>query len=81
VQVIGLGAQDNFATARDFVDRGALMTPDMLWDPSFSTWQSFGVTANSQLIVLSPDLMQGSSLIYGFNETQRQAILELVGNI
>ena len=53
----------------------------MLWDPSFATWQAFGVSANSQMIVLSPTLDQGSNLIYGFDETQRNAILELVGNI
>lgn len=81
MQVIGLGAQDDFALARDFIDRGGLTTPDMLWDPSFSTWQTFGVTANSQMIVLSPDLSQGSTLIFGFDEAKREQILELVSNV
>ena len=53
----------------------------MLWDPSFATWQAFGVQANSQMMVLSGDLTQGSNLTYGFDEGQRAAILELVGNI
>ncbi|MDW3176409.1 MAG: hypothetical protein R8J94_03370 [Acidimicrobiia bacterium] len=53
----------------------------MLWDPTFSTWQSFGVNTNSQMIVLSPDLEQGSNLIFGFDEGKREAILELVDNI
>ncbi len=81
MQVIGLGAQDDFALARDFIESGGLATPDMLWDPSFSTWQTFGVTANSQMIILSPDLQQGSALIYGFDDTQREQILELVSNV
>lgn len=53
----------------------------MLWDPSFATWQALGVRANSQMMLMSPDLTQGSNLIYGFDDGQRNAILELVGNI
>lgn len=53
----------------------------MLWDPSFVTWQAFGVNTNSQMIVLSPDLMQGSNLIFGFDENQRNAIVELASTI
>ena len=81
MQVIGLGAQDDFAYAQDFIDSGELETPAMLWDPSFATWQAFRVQANSQMMVLSPDLEQGSSLIYGFNEGQREAILELIASL
>jgi len=81
VQVVGLGAQDDFRQAHDFLEDGGLETPTMLWDPSFATWQSFGVQANSQMIVLSPDLTQGSNLIFGFDDDQQSAILELVGNI
>lgn len=81
MQVIGLGAQDDFGYARDFIDSGGLETPAMLWDASFATWQAFGVQANSQMMVISPDLEQGSGLIYGFNEGQREAILELVASL
>jgi hypothetical protein len=81
VQVIGLGAQDTFPYAREFLQSGGLETPTMLWDPSFVTWQAFGIRANSQMMVLSPDLMQGSNLIYGFDEGQREAILELVNSM
>lgn len=48
----------------------------MLWDPSFSTWRQFGVSANSQMMVLSADLTTGSDLIYGFEDDQQQAILD-----
>jgi hypothetical protein len=81
VQVIGLGAQDDFPYAREFLESGGLATPTLLWDPSLATWQAFGVRANSQMMVVSPDLTQGSSLIYGFDESQREAILDLVGNM
>ena len=53
----------------------------MLWDPSFATWQAFGIRANSQMMVVSGDLSQGSSLIYGFNDDQQNAILEFVDTL
>lgn len=79
--MIGLGAQDDFAYARDFLEDTDVETPAMLWDPSFSTWSSFGIRANSQMIVMSPDLEQGSNLIYGFDESQRDAILGLIDSL
>ena len=52
----------------------------MLWDPSFATWQAFGIRANSQMMVVSPDLTQGSDLIYGFNEDQQAGILSFLSD-
>ena len=79
--MIGLGAQDDFAYARDFLADTGVETPTMLWDAGRSTWPAFGVRANSQMIVMSPDLEQGSNLIYGFDESQREAILGLVDQL
>ena len=79
--MIGLGAQDSFAYALDFLDHTGVETPTMLWDAGRTTWRAFGVTANSQMIVMSPDLEQGSNLIYGFDQNQRDAILELVATL
>ena len=76
--MIGLGTQDDFELAIDFLDRTGVQTPTMLWDPSFSTWRAFGVQANSQMMILSADLSQGSGLTYGFDEGQRAAILEAI---
>ena len=73
---MGLGAQDDFNFALRFADATGVRTPTMLWDPSFTTWQSFGVRANSQMMVLSPDLVTGSNLIYGFSSDQQSSILE-----
>ncbi len=53
----------------------------MLWDPSFTTWQSFGVQANSQMMVLSPDLETGSNLIYGFSNEQQASIKEFAATL
>ena len=79
--MIGLGAQDDFAYAYRFLDEGDLTAPTMLWDPSFTTWQAFGVQANSQMMVLTPDLAPASQLIYGFSEDQRSAILDFASSI
>ena len=49
----------------------------MLWDPSFNTWSIFGVQANSQFIMLAPDLATGSDLVYGFTEDIQQQIVQL----
>lgn len=81
MQVIGIGAQDDFELARDFLDRTGVATPDMLFDTSFKTWQTFGVQANSQMMVLSPDLSSGSNLIFGFDEAKRAAILDLATDL
>lgn len=53
----------------------------MLFDPSFETWRTFGVQANSQMMVLSSDLQTGSSLIFGFDDTKQAAILDLAAEI
>ena len=75
MQVIGLGTQDDFAYAREFRETGGLEGVTMLWDPSFATWAALGVQANSQMMLVSPDLQRGTNLIYGFDDDQRQAIL------
>jgi hypothetical protein len=64
----------------DFIESTGTETPTMLWDPNFVTWPAFGVQANSQMMVVSPDLEQGTPLLYGFDETQQAAILEFVAS-
>jgi len=49
--VIGVGAQDDFEYAVEFLSSTGVETPDMLWDPSFDTWSAFGVRINSQMLL------------------------------
>lgn len=71
-----MGAQDSFDQALDFLDDTGVATPDMLYDPTFVTWQSFGIRTNSQMQLLTPDLTSGSDLLFGFSDDQQQAILQ-----
>lgn len=52
----------------------------MLWDPNFATWSAIGVQANSQMMLVSPDLSGASDLIYGFNDETQQGILDFVAS-
>jgi len=77
--VIGLGAQDNFGAAQEFVAAGPLDGVDMLWDPSFSTWQAFGVRINSQMMLIDGELEGASDLFYGFGSNEQTQIIEALG--
>lgn len=76
IQIIGVGAQDDFAYAQDFIASTGTDSPTMLWDPSFTTWMDFGVSVNSQMMIASADLTQATDLFYGFTDERRQAILD-----
>ena len=76
--MIGLGTQDDFAYAQEFVETGQLTDPDLtfLWDPSFDTWQAFGIRANSTMAILSADLQTASTTFFGFGPEQQMQILD-----
>lgn len=48
----------------------------MLWDPSFTTWSTFGVRINSQMLVMSADLTTSTDLFYGFGAEEQAQVLE-----
>jgi hypothetical protein len=43
VTVVGLGAHDTFAMARQFAVRHKMKTVKMLWDRSAASWTAYGV--------------------------------------
>ncbi len=79
--MVGLGTQDDFAFAQNFLEHGAFQRTTLLWDPSFATWQALGVQANSQFVLLQPDLSTGSDLVYGFNDDVQAQIVELLSSL
>ena len=50
----------------------------MLWDPSFETWRAWGVSINSQMMLVTPDLTRRTELWFGFGENEQQEILDLL---
>lgn len=73
--MIGLGSQDNLEFAQEFIVQTGTTTPTMLWSDNFDLWQRFGVTTNSQMILVSGDLSQSSDLFFGFGSTRQQQVL------
>ncbi len=76
--MIGLGAQDNFGAAQEFIADVPLDDVNMLWDPSFSTWQAFGVRINSQMMITDGSLDSATNLFYGFGPNEQSQILETI---
>ncbi len=74
--MVGVGAQDNFGYAQDFLASTGVATPTMLWDPSFVTWQAFGIRINSQMVVMSGDLTTGTEVFYGFGEAEQRQVID-----
>ncbi|MEQ8840101.1 MAG: hypothetical protein RIB98_03900 [Acidimicrobiales bacterium] len=74
--MIGVGAQDDFDHAEEFVATTGVETPDMVWDPSFDTWSTFGVRINSQMLLAPADLTSFGELFFGFGDDDRQRILD-----
>jgi len=52
--VIGVGTQDGFAKAQEFVARHRLTFP-MLWDRGFASWDGFGIQGQPASILVSTD--------------------------
>ena len=71
-----MGTQDDFEFAQRFLELGEFEETTLLWDPSFETWRSLGVHANSQFILLTPDLTEGSALLYGFDDDIQSQLVE-----
>ena len=80
IQVIGLGSQDNLEFAQEFITQTGLESPTMLWADNFDIWQQFGITVNSQMVLVSGDLTQSSPLFFGFDSTRQQQVIATAEN-
>jgi len=47
-----------------------------LWDSTFTTWEMFGVRANSSMLLLSADLSTTGSVFVGFDADEQQRVLD-----
>ena len=51
----------------------------MYWDPSFDSWQHFGVRANSDMRVLDANGVSIGDNIYLMNQENADLILQRIG--
>jgi thiol-disulfide isomerase/thioredoxin len=52
VTVVGIGTQDDLPYAKEFIADTGVTTPQMLWDPTFITWQQLGITAQPTWVLV-----------------------------
>jgi thiol-disulfide isomerase/thioredoxin len=55
VTVVGVGTQDSFDLAEDFVANYGVRTPQMLWDPGFDSWKALKITGQPTWVLVSPE--------------------------
>jgi thiol-disulfide isomerase/thioredoxin len=73
--VVGIGTQDDLDYARGFLEDTGVTTPLMLWDESFESWRTIGITAQPTWILVRGD----GSLIDGWiGALPEDRILELL---
>lgn len=78
---MGVGSQDDFAEAQDFLGDtgvgGASSELTMLWEGSGNIWALNNVRTNSAMQLYSHDLSQASGVIF-FNNNGRSVVLDAV---
>lgn len=79
MQVIGVGSQDDFEFAQDFLNdtgvdpSGGELT--MLWEGSGNIWDLNSIRSNSSMQLFSFDLSRESQVIF-FNDAGRSTVLD-----
>jgi hypothetical protein len=78
LQVVGVGAQDDFDMSQDFLGDtgvGGSEVLTMLWEGSGNIWNMNSVRTNSAMQLFSHDLSQQSGIIF-FNNDGRSIVLD-----
>ncbi len=76
--VIGLGAQDTYDEAIDFVEKYGTKSFRMLYDESFESWSQLGIRGQPIAILFDTN-GRGNTIWYGpFNETE---VLDLAATL
>ena len=55
LRVVGLGTQDDFAEAEEFVDKHGIENIEMFWESGFESWNHFEVRSQPTAILLDTD--------------------------
>lgn len=75
LQVIGVGAQDDFEGVQKFLDSTGMEDTAMLWERQGNFWQLQNVSHNSAMQLYSYDLTRESGVIF-FNDQGREVVLD-----
>lgn len=76
MRVVGLGTQDSFGEAQDFVATyGTSFT--MLWDPTFQSWNELGILGQPMAILVD---RSGRKLGQWFGAFDEAEVLELAAS-
>ena len=74
IKIVGIGAQDDLAFAERFVARAGT-TFTMLWDPTFDSWNHYGVRSNSSSWLLDRSGTRVGEIFSGLNEAYVEELL------
>ena len=81
LQIVGVGSQDSFPEAIDFLGDTGIGGADseltMLWEGTGNLWRINGVRTNSAMQLYTHDLSQASGVIF-FNGNGRDVVLDAV---
>ncbi len=76
--MVGLGAQDSYGEALDFVEKYGTTSFRMLYDESFESWSQLGVRGQPVAILFDTN-GRGQTIWYGpFNQTE---VLDLAATL
>ena len=64
-----MGTQDSFEEAQDFREQFGIESFEMLWDPSFASWQALGVRGQPNAILFDAD-GKGHFIFPGYLDTE-----------
>ena len=74
IKIVGIGAQDDLAFAERFVVQTGI-TFTMLWDPTFDSWNHYGVRSNSSSWLLDHSGERVGEVFSGLNEAYVEELL------
>jgi hypothetical protein len=74
VKVVGLGTQDSFEEAQEFVERHGTTSFPMLWDRSSESWRRLGITSQPVAILFD---RSGQPIDRWFGPFDEREVLDL----
>ena len=78
LQVVGVGSQERFTDAEDFLSDTGLTTLPLLWESSGALWRLNNISRNSAVQLATFDLSE-LSREFSFNDSGRLTALDAAG--